>query len=168
MTIINTTIRIPMSILERRQNAQFSKSIDLRSLSSPEDLAALKKEDPFMYHSIPSVHKATLAFETVDHSKLIVDFPSEPRRHTASSQGLNALDEPRRSLGRTTRSSGGYAIVTRRTKLTTELHYSAHLDELLEMDEEDFNAQCRELGIDVNDGLDDNLSFVGYATRKEC
>ena len=167
MTTINTTIRIPMSVFERQQHAQSFKSIDLRSLTSPEDLTALKKEDPFLYHSIPSVHKATLAFKTVDHSKLIVDFPSEPRRHGSTSRGMNdVLDEPRRRSRRTTRSSGDDdVIVTRKTKLTTELHYSAALDDLLGMDKEEFNAQCRELGIDV-DGFVDDLSFVVGPTTK--
>jgi hypothetical protein len=38
---------------------------------SESDLQVLRKQDPFMYHSIPSVYKATLTLQAADNVKTI-------------------------------------------------------------------------------------------------
>jgi len=47
------------------------QEIDLCGLSES-DLQVLRKQDPFMYHSIPSVHKATLSLQAIDNVMTIL------------------------------------------------------------------------------------------------
>lgn len=44
------------------------QELDLRCLSLA-DVQTLRTQDPFMYHSIPAVHKATLALLELDYAK---------------------------------------------------------------------------------------------------
>ena len=46
------------------------QEIDLRGLSEC-DLQVLRKQDPFMYHSLPLVHKAMITLQAVDNVKTI-------------------------------------------------------------------------------------------------
>ena len=46
------------------------QEIDLCGMSES-DLQVLRKQDPFMYHSIPSVHKATITLQAEDNVKTI-------------------------------------------------------------------------------------------------
>ncbi len=39
---------------------------------SEDDLRKLRTQDPFMYHSIPAVHKAAITLQEVDNSKNLV------------------------------------------------------------------------------------------------
>ncbi|KAL7504635.1 hypothetical protein ACHAXN_002219, partial [Cyclotella atomus] len=47
-----------------------SRKLNLQEITSSEDLALLKAQDPFMYYSIPSVKEATLKGRDVDVSTL--------------------------------------------------------------------------------------------------
>jgi hypothetical protein len=47
------------------------QEIDLCGLSES-DLQVFRKQDPFMYHSIPSVHKANITLQAVDNVKTIL------------------------------------------------------------------------------------------------
>ena len=49
---------------------QVTRNLDVMKLSK-EDVDTLKKTDPFMYYSLPGVHRATMTLEEVDHSNKI-------------------------------------------------------------------------------------------------
>lgn len=55
---------------QQRVEAVPPKKINTKNLTTKDDLATLKKTDPFMYYSIPVVREATYLIEEVDHSNL--------------------------------------------------------------------------------------------------
>lgn len=58
---------------------QQSKETDIGiSKLNEDDLKSLKLNDLFLYNSIPSIHKAKLNNETVDHTKVIRDAVAQP------------------------------------------------------------------------------------------
>lgn len=66
-------ISVPMNAMLSSQERQ--EAIDVRNLSQGE-LGALKKQDPFLYHSIPAAHRAALCLESGDISKAIESGPA--------------------------------------------------------------------------------------------
>ena len=85
---------------------------------SANDLDILRRKDPFLYHSIPQVNKATLSVKTVDHSKVLKD--------TASSQVSSSSEDSSSSSSCSTS-----MVVSRKTRITTEVAPSMLLDELI-------------------------------------
>ena len=126
-------------------------SIDL-NLMTQEEINSLRRTDPFLYHSIPAVAKARLSCkDTSDYSQLIVNFPSEPRRRTSSGSAGNSGSFIISSSGASRQSSSSAtSIVSRKTKLSVECSVDAAIDDLLNLDDETFMAQCRELGLDAS------------------
>lgn len=61
------TIRVP---IETGQGEPWSEEVvNVRALLARDgDLGALRARDPFLYHSIPTVHRAALALEEIDPS----------------------------------------------------------------------------------------------------
>lgn len=57
------------------------KVLDLSNISSTNDLMSLKKEDPFMYYSIPGVRSATMLHRDIDiaHLRASTILPSSTR-----------------------------------------------------------------------------------------
>ena len=98
--------------------------IDLSQLSE-NDLSSLQQKDAFMYYSIPSVHKARLYLKDIDHSTLLA-----PRALQASS------------------------IVSRKSRVSTECHMDVLLEDLLDLDDEEFMSECQELQLCLTDLLD--------------
>jgi len=47
------------------------KTVDLKYITSLDDLKSIKKQDPFMYYSIPGARKATVLMQDLDLSNLI-------------------------------------------------------------------------------------------------
>ena len=47
------------------------KTVDLKYITSLDDLKSIKKQDPFMYYSIPGARKATVLMRDIDLSNLI-------------------------------------------------------------------------------------------------
>ena len=68
-------------VLMRETAPSRNKQINVKSLSLS-DLESLKKNDPFMYYSIPSARDAALFLEEVDISK--IDQPRRKRRKCCS------------------------------------------------------------------------------------
>ena len=82
-----------------------TRSVDVDSLSEA-DLASLRKSDPFMYHSIPAVHRATLSIKDVDPAD--VKFPelldaSEQQSLINQTQSRHLLATQLMIIGRETR-----------------------------------------------------------------
>jgi hypothetical protein len=73
------------------------EDIDLSVLDEG-DLESLKTKDPFMYHSIPGIHKARLSFGEVDHSRVLDDASREANTKVSRKSRL------------TTESDGGLAL----------------------------------------------------------
>ena len=100
---------------------QQKQEVDIRQMSA-HDLDTLRRKDPFLYHSIPQVNKATLSVKTIDHSKVLKDTAST---HASSSSS----DESSSSSSSTC--STNTMIVSRKTRITTEVAPSLLLDELI-------------------------------------
>lgn len=83
--------------------------IDISKLNE-DDLKILKTQDPFLYHSIPSVNKAKLTIKPIDHTRVIQDASA------------------------TTLESSSSSMISRKTRVTTECHATLILDDLA-MDE---------------------------------
>ena len=82
--------------------------IDISKLNE-DDLKILKTQDPFLYHSIPSVNKAKLTIKPIDHTRVIQDATAATALESSS-------------------------MISRRTRVSTECHATLILDDLA-MDE---------------------------------
>lgn len=89
--------------------------LDLRTLTE-DDLASLKRSDPFLYYSIPAVYEARLVNKDIDHAELLAAINSAPKRS---------------------------CVVSRKTQLSTECHAEKVLEDLLDMDDETFMSLCQ-------------------------
>ncbi|KAL3774480.1 hypothetical protein ACHAW5_001235 [Stephanodiscus triporus] len=94
--MVNETqsIRVP-TIMGTKSKGE---DIDLDMLDEG-DLESLKTKDPFMYHSIPGIHKARLSFGEVDHSTVLDDASREANTKVSRKSRL------------TTESDGGLALL---------------------------------------------------------
>eukprot|EP00585_Thalassiosira_rotula_P007341 CAMPEP_0196136860 /NCGR_PEP_ID=MMETSP0910-20130528/5026_1 /TAXON_ID=49265 /ORGANISM="Thalassiosira rotula, Strain GSO102" /LENGTH=105 /DNA_ID=CAMNT_0041397219 /DNA_START=125 /DNA_END=442 /DNA_ORIENTATION=+ len=94
--------------------------IDISKLNEIE-LRTLRQNDPFMYHSIPSIHTAQLHLRDIDHSQLLA---------SSSSSSSSSNDNPN--------------MVSRKTIFSTECDMHTLIEELLNLGEEEFEAYARE------------------------
>ena len=78
------------------------KEIDIRQFNV-DDLKLLKKQDPFLYYSIPAVNKAKLTSKTVDHNQVLQDAVQYPSTN---------------------------ALVSRRSRVSTECHAALTFEDL--------------------------------------
>jgi len=92
---------------------QKEQEIDIKKMSA-NDLDTLRRKDPFLYHSIPQVNKATLPVKTVDHSKVLKDTATSATSSSSSSSSCSTS-----------------MVVARKTRITTEVAPSMLLDELI-------------------------------------
>ena len=83
-------------------NNQQLKEIDIRQFNV-DDLKLLKKQDPFLYYSIPAVNKAKLTSKTVDHNQVLQDAVQHPSTN---------------------------AFVSRRSRVSTECHAALTFEDL--------------------------------------
>ena len=119
---------------------QQQQEIDIRQMSA-NDLDVLRRKDPFLYHSIPQVTKATLSVKTVDHSKVLKDTAT---RSTSSLESSS-------SSSSTSSCSTNTVMVSRKTRITTEVAPSMLLDELI-----------------YDGGLDTSTSSTDDDSSEEC
>lgn len=74
-------IYVPTKTMDGKQGGQ--ELYDVSRLTQDHDaLGALKHQDPFLYHSIPAVHKATLAFKDIDSSEAMESSPAVVARQS--------------------------------------------------------------------------------------
>mmetsp|Transcript_22822 Transcript_22822/g.37078 ORF Transcript_22822/g.37078 Transcript_22822/m.37078 type:complete len:112 (+) Transcript_22822:60-395(+) len=111
MTILNQTILIPMPTTKPAP-----AKIDISKMSETE-LRSLQQDDPFMYHSIPSVYRAKLLLKDVYHSQL-----------TSSTSSTSSTSWPSPNNAQETNH-----IISRKTRLSTECDMHMLLDDLLNM-----------------------------------
>jgi len=122
--------------------------LDLSTLSE-NDLRTLQTQDPFMYHSIPSVHQARLFLREVDH----------PEALSAAAASVIVQDHTSRLSSRSSSacSSLNSSLVSRKSRLTTECHINLLIEDD-ELDEEFFfNDSEEETQAGSIEGRIDNL-----------
>lgn len=154
------TLRLPLLTNLFRRNRQ--PSIDLNTLNHEDDVKTLREEDPFLYHSIPMVQKARLSLNDVDDSTLVTALNGA----SDTSWSIGGLqddheDSPSRQ-SRSSSSSSSSSVVQRKTRLSTECDQSAALEDLLELDDEEFKARCQEDGVDFDALQDDVRKQLGW------
>ncbi|KAL7534786.1 hypothetical protein ACHAWF_004948 [Thalassiosira exigua] len=111
-----TTHRVPLG--QPLSSPPRPSEVDLGTMSE-DDLDELARSDPFLYRSIPGVHEAKLSLRDVDHSQVL-----SPRRSEEENEG----PEPDNSKA----SAPACATkVARRTRFSTECHYTLALEDLL-------------------------------------
>ena len=116
MTNSNSDIIRVMQVPTIRQQQQ-PKVINVKELNEDE-LKLLKKQDPFLYYSIPAVKKAKLAnVKPIDHTEVL------------------RLKEAARSSG-----SG---MISRRTRVSTECAPSMLLDDLILLIDEESHSHSQ-------------------------
>ena len=64
---IGESISVPAKLMENKPK----REVDLKHITSLDDLKSAKKQDPFMYYSIPGARKATVLMQDLDLSNLI-------------------------------------------------------------------------------------------------
>eukprot|EP00581_Thalassiosira_minuscula_P007101 CAMPEP_0183702912 /NCGR_PEP_ID=MMETSP0737-20130205/857_1 /TAXON_ID=385413 /ORGANISM="Thalassiosira miniscula, Strain CCMP1093" /LENGTH=139 /DNA_ID=CAMNT_0025929595 /DNA_START=189 /DNA_END=608 /DNA_ORIENTATION=- len=111
--------------------AKSPAKINIRDLSEA-DLKSLQRKDPFMYHSIPSVHKAKLLNKDIDHSKLAQKETGDAGTDSDADADLNS------------------SMVSRKSRISTECHMSVMIEDLLNMDGEEFRLECEGEGFDFD------------------
>ena len=107
----------------RRLNSGFNGDaqveLDIKPLSQ-EDVESLRTTDPFMYYSIPGVHRASMYLQDIGHSNTEALCSSEVQTpRSRSSPPTNK--KPKRST-----------TVTRRTNISCEAHPDVIMAELLD------------------------------------
>ena len=124
------TITMSADEYERRRDVAQQRQICTSSMS-PEEVRSLHDADPFMYYSIPGVHRAALILDDDLHDSyadLLVDFPRNGRCHDYSAP-------PERKRPRRT--------VSRRTQISFEAHPNLIMEDLLD----ELSASCSSLEI---------------------
>ena len=94
-----------------RLTSKLKKVLDIKSINSLEDLKSLKRQDPFMYYSIPAVHSAKILMKddvdidtsNLGVSKIIRKYVSCPsrmrttnRRRVSDSSGRSPVKKKRK------------------------------------------------------------------------
>jgi hypothetical protein len=124
------TMKVLRPILRRREEEDHQE-LEIRSLSG-EEIKSLRKTDPFMYYSIPGVHRAATLLELVDD----VEHSNKDALCRRGGQ-----DHDRRKQLPVKRQK---ASVSRRTAISFEAHPSLILDDLL-FDENEEDDSCPHL-----------------------
>lgn len=122
-------------------------TIDVDSLQTNDDLDTLKKEDPFLYFSIPAVRKAEYLIQDIDISRLDTD---AIRRNCISCPGRMEMQE----------FSQASRTVYRKSRISFECHdsliMSSIYDEILN-ERNNAKAQHSDDGIDLLSLLEDDM-----------
>ena len=117
-------ISVPTKTASNSATKQQPPQLDISKLNE-DDLKLLKSQDPFLYHSIPSVNKAKLTIKPIDHARVIQD---------ASATTLESS-----------------AVISRRTRVSTECHATLILDDLMDEVFSDTDDHHRHSHADTSD-----------------
>ena len=108
----------------------FSLSLSLSSISV----------DPFMYYSIPEVHRASLYHKNVDYNDITGlsdsdDSRSSSRRQSESQEGEEPTEQPQAETAEDARK------VSRNTRVSFECHSSVLLEDIMDEMEQGFDEE---------------------------
>lgn len=138
-------------------NLGSEKTIDISSLCSSE-LVLLKKNDPFMYYSIPGVREETLTSRELDLTDLNL--------HETKSRPLNDDDDQSQPC---LQRSNTHSLVRRRSRISCEIHFGLVIDDMMKLyspsKKKQRSAQC--LHIEDPQCLNsqfNNISFCGVSS----
>jgi hypothetical protein len=106
-----------------KKNVEKTNQINMKDLTTKDDLATLKKNDPFMYYSIPAVRDAAYLLEEVDLSNF-----------EKSSIRRNCISCPSRMQ---TEGISSTRTVERRTCISFECHADLLMADFLDDDDEE-------------------------------
>ncbi len=118
------SFKISMAEMESAKKTRHQRQINIRRLSS-EDLSSLKKQDPFLYYSIPAVRSVSLQLERQGDTSNPGD--SRLTRRSSLPSSLRKLHQEDQASQTT--------MVRRRTTIS----YECHPDTLL-FDDDDIDA----------------------------
>mmetsp|Transcript_3899 Transcript_3899/g.8280 ORF Transcript_3899/g.8280 Transcript_3899/m.8280 type:complete len:167 (-) Transcript_3899:96-596(-) len=121
-------------------------TIDIDGLQTNHDLATLKKEDPFLYFSIPAVRKAEYLIQDVDISRLDT---AAIRRNCISCPGRMEMQE----------FSQASRTVYRKSRISFECHDSLIMSSIYDeiLNDKNGKAQYIDDGIDLLSLLEDDM-----------
>ena len=63
---IGESIVVPTKLMDEKPK----KEVDIKNITSQDDLKSIQKQDPFMYYSIPEVRSARVLMRDIDMSNL--------------------------------------------------------------------------------------------------
>mmetsp|Transcript_27247 Transcript_27247/g.56832 ORF Transcript_27247/g.56832 Transcript_27247/m.56832 type:complete len:188 (+) Transcript_27247:98-661(+) len=145
---------VPTTDSETTQHENLPQEVDINNIKTDHDLETLKKQDPFLYYSIPAAKKAEFLNRKVEVSKL--DKCSGIRRNSNScpARMMTESRHTRRSILRSTR-------ISFECHDNLKLEYLAELAELVD-DEETVDSgdekEEDESDDDDDDGFDPMLN----------
>jgi hypothetical protein len=101
--------------------------------------------DPFMYYSIPAVHKASLLLTDVDYSDIITNTSRHADTHPPTSFSRPSQSDTEEEAAE--QSEGEDANkVSRRTRVSFECHPRVHMEVIMgELEEEVFDEELLDL-----------------------
>ena len=137
----NSDIISVMQVPTIRHPEQQPKVINVKQLNKDE-LKQLKKEDPFLYYSIPAVKKAKLAnVKPIDHTEVLKEAAM----------------------------SSGSGMVSRQTRVSTECAPAMLLDDLMMLidEEEDLNLDHTEV-LKYDTSLSTGSCMVSRMLQRKC
>ncbi len=111
--------------------------VDVNKALSAQDLLCLKKQDPFLYYSIPGVRNATVRLDTVDMHQLAQD---SLRRNCASCPASIQTSD----------TSDAVAKVKRCTRVSFECHADLLLEDLFD---DNFDMDMDDISLERMDGV---------------
>eukprot|EP00581_Thalassiosira_minuscula_P028103 CAMPEP_0183752040 /NCGR_PEP_ID=MMETSP0739-20130205/2115_1 /TAXON_ID=385413 /ORGANISM="Thalassiosira miniscula, Strain CCMP1093" /LENGTH=134 /DNA_ID=CAMNT_0025988351 /DNA_START=83 /DNA_END=487 /DNA_ORIENTATION=+ len=112
------TIRAPIATATATEPAA---ELDLRGLNET-DLDLLQQTDPFMYNSIPLIYTSKLFLNDISNASVA----------QSVERGVNLSD----------------SMVTRKSRISTESHMSVLMEDILNMNSNDFNLDDEEYDFD--------------------
>jgi hypothetical protein len=113
------------------------KEFDISALDE-EDLCRLKTDDPFLYHSIPSLRRSTYLFDDREEEDAIMtENSSSSRRSSPPSAFRPRHGDSYKSLLEKARQRD--SIVRRVSRLSTEAHPSLILEEMMLLEFQEMN-----------------------------
>ena len=71
---IGESISVPTKTTD---NNEPKKTVDLKYITSLDDLKSIHKQDPFMYYSIPEVQRATVLMQDIDLTNILGGAPAQ-------------------------------------------------------------------------------------------
>ena len=112
-------------IVRTMQEPKKSKEVDLKRITSADDLNSLKAKDPFSYYSIPGVRSAMILMQDIDTSNL-ASSPLLDRSCTSCPSRLQSVQGPAMTQ---------QTVVTRSSRISFECHPDLLLEDDLMSDD---------------------------------
>ena len=87
---VGESIVVPIKLMDEKPK----RGVDIKNITSRDDLKSIQKQDPFMYYSIPEVQRATVLMQDIDLTNILGGAPAQ-----------EAQDETQRASQKVSRST---------------------------------------------------------------